>query len=271
MLPVRLSGARETLLVTLYARALDARAADPVLGDTMAAEAVDAIDFDFGATHITPRMAPTVAVRARFIDEWVREFLREHDGEATVVHLGAGLDTRVWRIAPGPAVTWIDVDFPEVIEIRRALFPERPGYHMIGSSVTDDGWLERIPTGRPTLAVAEGLSMYLTEEQGLTLLRRITDRFNGGTTIAFDAFNRLAIRAQKANPAVRMSGATLHWSVDHPRDLVRDVPGLRLRDAVDALTAPGVERLPHGARMMSAVLRPIPAVRHMSRYLRYER
>lgn len=271
MLRVRLSDARETLLVTLHARALDARAADPVLGDTMAAEAVDAIDFDFSTTHITPRMAPTVAVRAKFIDDWVREFLREHDGEATVVHLGAGLDSRVWRIDPGPGVTWFDVDFPEVIEIRRALFPERPGCHLIGSSVTDPGWLERIPTGRPTLAVAEGLSMYLTEEQGVTLLRRITDRFNGGTTIAFDAFNRLAIRAQRTNPAVRMSGATLHWSVDHPRDLVRDVPGLRLRDAVDAITAPGSERLPRGTRVISSMLRPFPAIRHMSRYLRYER
>ncbi|GAB7038494.1 class I SAM-dependent methyltransferase [Catenuloplanes niger JCM 9533] len=270
-MPIRLTEARETLLVTLYGRALDARAAHPVLGDTMAAEAVDAIDFDFRRTHLTPRTAPTVAVRAKFLDGWVREFLREHDGEATVLHLGAGLDSRVWRIDPGPGVTWFDVDFPEVIEIRRALFPERPGYRMIGVSVTDDDWLAQIPTGRPTLAIAEGLSMYLTEEQGLTLLRRITDRFNGGTTIAFDAFNRLAIRTQRTNPAVRMSGATLHWSVDHPRELVRDVPGLRLRDAVDALTAPGAEQLPRGTRVVSSLLRPFPAVRHMSRYLRYER
>ncbi len=90
MLRVQLTEARETLLVTLYGRALDARATRPVLGDTMASEAVNAIDFDFATTHITPRMAPTVAVRAKFIDDWVREFLREHQGEATVVHLGAG-------------------------------------------------------------------------------------------------------------------------------------------------------------------------------------
>ncbi|MDP9795294.1 methyltransferase (TIGR00027 family) [Catenuloplanes nepalensis] len=271
MLPVRLTGARETLLVTLYGRALDARAAHPVLGDTMAAEAVDAIDYDFGAAHVKPGVAASVVVRAKFLDNWVHEFLDAHPGEATVVHLGAGLDTRVWRIDPGPGVDWFDVDFPEVVEIRRALFPERPGYHAIGASVTDDGWLERIPTGRPTLVIAEGLSMYLTEEEGVTLLRRITDRFNGGTTIAFDAFNSLAIRAQKLNPAIRVSGATLHWSVDHPRDLIRAVPGLRLRDSIDALFAPGTEEMPRGSKIFASAFRPFPAVRHMSRYLRYER
>ncbi|MDR7275007.1 class I SAM-dependent methyltransferase [Catenuloplanes atrovinosus] len=271
MVRVRLTEARETLLVTLYARALDARAAHPVLGDTMAAAAVDAIDYDFSATGISPQMAPTVAVRARFLDGWVREFLREHDGEVTVVHLGAGLDTRVWRVDPRPGAEWYDVDFPDVVELRHTLFPDRPGYHTIGASVTDDGWLDRIPAGHPTLAIAEGLSMYLTEEQGISLLRRITGRFGEGTTIAFDAFNRLAIRAQKLNPAVRLSGATLHWSVDDPHDPVRAVPGLRLRDAVDAITAPGTEELPRVTRLLGSALRPIPAVRHMSRYLRYER
>jgi methyltransferase (TIGR00027 family) len=271
MVPVRLTEARETLLITLYGRALDARATHPILGDTMASDAVDAIDYDFAATGVKAGVAASVVVRATFLDRWVREFLAAHPGGARVVHLGAGLDTRVWRIDPGPGVEWFDVDFPDVVALRRHLFPERAGYHQIGASVTDDGWLDRIPAGRPTLVLAEGLSMYLTEEQGVALLRRVTDRFNGGTTIAFDAFNSLAIRAQRWNPAVRVSGATLHWAVDRPRDLVRAVPGLRLRDAVDALFAPGTERMPPASRAFAGLFRPIPAVRHMSRYLRYER
>jgi methyltransferase (TIGR00027 family) len=271
MLRVRLTEARETLLVTLYGRALDARAAHPILGDAMAADAVDEIDYDFAAAGVHAGVAASVVVRAKFLDRWVHEFLDAHPGEATVVHLGAGLDTRVWRIDPGPGVEWYDVDFPDVVALRRQLFPARAGHHQIGASVTDDGWLELIPTGRPTLVLAEGLSMYLTEAQGITLLRRVTDRFNGGTTIAFDAFNSLAIRAQRMNPAVRVSGATLHWSVDKPRDLVRAVPGLRLRDAVDALFAPGTEEMPRASRLAASVFRPFPAVRHMSRYLRYER
>jgi O-methyltransferase involved in polyketide biosynthesis len=52
---------------------------------------------------------------------------------------------------------------------RLGLFMEMLGgsrtdtYRMIGSSVTDPGWLDQIPTEAPTLVVAEGLLMYLTQ------------------------------------------------------------------------------------------------------------
>jgi len=45
---------------------------------------------------------------------------------------------------------------------------------MIGSSVTDEAWMDEIPTDRPMLMVAEGLVMYLTESQVRTLLQRLT-------------------------------------------------------------------------------------------------
>ena len=51
------------------------------------------------------------------------------------------------------------------------------GYRMIGSSVTDPQWLADIPTGLPTLVVAEGLLMYLQESDVRRLLARLTDQF----------------------------------------------------------------------------------------------
>jgi O-methyltransferase involved in polyketide biosynthesis len=45
------------------------------------------------------------------------------------------LDSRVWRVDPGPGVTWYDVDYPEVIDVRAKIFPARDHYRMIGSSV----------------------------------------------------------------------------------------------------------------------------------------
>ena len=52
----------------------------------------------------------------------MRRFL---DGcsECTVLHLGCGLDTRVYRVNPASTVRWYDFDLPDVIELRRRLFP----------------------------------------------------------------------------------------------------------------------------------------------------
>jgi O-methyltransferase involved in polyketide biosynthesis len=125
---VRLSDAMETSLITLYGTAMDARIEPTILGDTMAAEVFQKIDYDFSwlRTRLSsPKSVRTkVAVRAKHFDTWTREFLAAHE-RATVLHLGAGLDSRVWRIDPGPEVRWYDVDQPEVIETRRKLFPQR--------------------------------------------------------------------------------------------------------------------------------------------------
>jgi O-methyltransferase involved in polyketide biosynthesis len=65
-------------------------------------------------------------------------------------------------VAPPAGVRWFDVDRPEVIALRRKLYSESETYQMVGSSVTDPGWLDHLPAGGPVLIVAEGLLMYLT-------------------------------------------------------------------------------------------------------------
>jgi O-methyltransferase involved in polyketide biosynthesis len=59
---------------------------------------------------------------------------------------------------------------------------------MIGSSVTDEAWLDEIPTDRPMLMVAEGPVMYLTEPAVRTLLQRLTDRFGSGELVFCSVF-----------------------------------------------------------------------------------
>ncbi len=255
---------RETLLATLYGRALDARSRDPILGDTMASSTVDRIDYDFGRLKMTPSLARNVAVRAKHFDNWARAFLANHP-RATVVHLGAGLDTRLWRIDPGPDVLWFDVDYPDVVELRHELYPE---HQTIGSSVTEPGWETQIPADRPTLLLAEGLSMYLTPDGGHALFRRLTDHFGQGE-LAFDSFNSLAIKLQKRNPPVRASGATLIWAIDDPHEIEQANPRLHLVEALQALYAPGTQRLTFGYRLVAQLVRPFKRMRNLSFYLRY--
>ncbi|WP_231960915.1 hypothetical protein [Amycolatopsis thermoflava] len=75
---VRFTEEQSTNLATLYGRALDARSANPLLGDTAAAEAVERIDYDFGKFGVNRNLALSVAARAKVFDDLLRDFLREH-------------------------------------------------------------------------------------------------------------------------------------------------------------------------------------------------
>jgi len=182
---VELTGAKETLLYTLYFRALDSRSAHPVLGDRWAAGTLARLDYNRFKIKLAAGDRYLGLLRAKRLDTWTRRHLADHP-DATVLHLGCGLDSRVLRIDPPAGVDWIDVDFPEVIDLRRRLYPERARYRMIPSSVTEPGWLESIPVDRPVLVIAEGLLMYLTEPDVRRLLVRLAERIPRGE-LAFDA------------------------------------------------------------------------------------
>ena len=255
------------MLATLYAKALDADAPRPILGDEYAKAAVARIDYDWETTTITPRRAPSVAVRTAHFDNWVRQFLAVHP-QAIVLHVGCGLDARVYRVDPGPEVWWYDIDYPEVIELRQRVYPGRVNYRMRPASVTDPSWLAEIPADRPVLFIGEGLTMYLTKDDGLALFRRVVDRFGSGE-LQFDAFNTFGIRTQVINAVVRRSGSTLHWGIDGPGDILDAVPGLRLlawESVFDSVTFDLVSPAVHWlGRAMGAV----PVLRTMAQYHRY--
>ncbi|MGH3795902.1 MAG: class I SAM-dependent methyltransferase [Pseudonocardiaceae bacterium] len=264
---VRLDEARETSLITLHGKAVDARLNPTVLGDTMSAQAVEKIEYDFARLKMVEKVAPSVAARARHFDDWTSEFLADHE-HATVVHLGAGLDPRVWRVDPSPGVTWYDIDYPDVIDVRGKIFPERENYRMIGCSVTSPEWLQQVPADLPTLIVAEGLTMYLRPEEGHQLFRRITDRFPRGV-IVFDAHNWLGIRLVNKGLTRVFGAPLLHWGIDDPHELEGVNPKLHCTDAVSALSAPSAAALPRNTRIFATLTRPIPALRDLGLYFRY--
>ncbi|WP_375770656.1 class I SAM-dependent methyltransferase [Archangium gephyra] len=268
---VHLSKDKATYLATLYGKAMDASAESPILGDRFAADAVARIDYDFEALKLPRGGEITLPMRARHFDQWTRAFLAANP-ESTVLHLGCGLDTRVYRIDPGPKVRWFDVDLPEVIALREQLYPEREGYRRMGASVTEPAWLEAIPGDTPVLVIAEGLMMYLHEKDGTALLRRITERFPSGQ-IAFDGYSGAMVRLVSRLATVRGAKVELVWGVDDPHALEKQVPKLRLVESVGFLTMPElVGRLSKNGftRVMHGAMGRLPFYRNLVRHLRYE-
>ena len=268
---IRLTKEKETYLATLYGKALDANVEHPILGDRFAADAVARIDYDFKELKLPNGGEITLPMRAWHFDQWTRAFLAANP-KSTVLHLGCGLDTRVYRIDPGPQVRWYDVDMPDVIALRKQLYPERDGYRQIGSSVTDLAWLDAITGDTPVLVVAEGLVMYLPEKDGTALFRRITEQFPSGQ-IAFDGYSGAMVRLVSRLATVRGAKVDLVWGVDDPHDLEQQVPRLHLVENVPFLTMPElVERLSksRGPGVMYSIMGRLPFYRHLIRHLRYE-
>jgi len=268
---IHLTKEKETYLATLYGKALDAAVEHPILGDHFAADAVARIDYDFKKLKLPNGGEITLPIRALHFDRWTRAFLVANP-ESTVLHLGCGLDTRVYRIDPGPQVRWYDVDMPDVIALCEQLYPERDGYHRISSSVTDLAWLDTIPGETPVLVVAEGLVMYLHEKDGIALFRRIAEQFPSGQ-IAFDGYSGAMVRLVSRLATVRGAKVDLFWGVDDPHDLEKQVPKLHLVESVEFLMMPElVSRLPttgfRGA--MYRVMGKLPFYRHLVRHVRYE-
>jgi O-methyltransferase involved in polyketide biosynthesis len=266
-LHVDLSGAPQTMLATFYAKALDADLPKPILGDRFAKEIVDRIDYDWKKTAITPGNSPSVTTRSAHFDDWARQFLAVNP-EAVVLHLGCGLDARFFRLDPGPGVEWYDIDYPEVADLRRQLYPQRDRYHVVAASVTDPSWFVDIPRDRPTLMVGEGLTMYLTQEDGTALLRRVVEHAPSGE-LQFDAFNRLGIKSQWMNAVVRRSGATLSWGIDGPDDIVNAVPGVRLLQWESPFDSATFADVAWWYRLMAKVMSLSSKLRYMAQYHRY--
>jgi methyltransferase (TIGR00027 family) len=70
-------------------------------------------------------VAWSVVIRTVIIDDFIQSAVAE--GVDTILNLGAGLDTRPYRMALPSTLRWIEVDYPHVIELKEArLVDERP-------------------------------------------------------------------------------------------------------------------------------------------------
>lgn len=256
----RLSGVKETLLYTLVFRAMDQRAKVPIVGDPWAAGVLDRVAAGNRKGVRTAKLGAsgrfTPLLRAKRLDDWTLDFLGRHP-DAVVVHLGCGLDSRAFRLEVPDTVRWYDLDFPEVVELRRGLYPERPGYRLLASSAADSGWLAEIPADRPTLVIAEGVLPYLTEPDVRLLLTRLTDRFPSGELI-FDGV---------AGPTARMT-KLFQWRLGDPHEPARWNPRLTLVDVVPVVA--DFERIPtRGYRTLFNLMNKSEYMRSAMRLLRY--
>jgi O-methyltransferase involved in polyketide biosynthesis/RimJ/RimL family protein N-acetyltransferase len=211
---VQLGTVQQTLLITLAARARETGKKRAVLRDPKAVEMLGSIAFD-DAKFGRGWGGRVTVLRTAIFDTWVSEFLAEHPG-GTVVEIGSGLNTRFERV-DNARVHWVDLDLPDVIDLRRKFFTDSPRRKMIAASVLDNAWppvVEASPG--PYFFVAEGVLVYLPEAP--QVIARIARRFTGAL-IAFDSYTTRMLEQQHRLAAKKKIGARWAWACDDPRSL----------------------------------------------------
>jgi methyltransferase (TIGR00027 family) len=264
---------KETMLMTLSGRAMQSQWKNPILRDPWAEEAMRHIDYDISKTYkgvgswsMWSEIGCTIiATRAATFDLLTNRFLADHP-DAIVLQVGCGMDSRAFRVDPPASVQWFDVDYPDVIDLRRQLFPERDAYHLIGAPLEDLRWLDELPRDRPGLLIAEGVLHYLSEAEVKALLSAVVAHFPGGQMI-FDICNSMIVKRAGSN--VGGTGATYKWGLDDPQDIQQLEPRLELIKEYKPSELVAFDRFPLWLRVLFRAMEVSPALRRTERTMVY--
>lgn len=184
--PAPIQDVSETALWTAHYRAMETERPDALFHDRLAGrlagERGRQIVEDIGLPATYGWLA---AVRTRIIDDLVERAVA--GGADAVLNLGAGLDTRPYRLKLPASLQWIEVDQPGLVQLKEdALRDERPVCQLerIRLDLTRAEGRQAFFAGvnarrRRVLVLTEGVIPYLTNEEAGALANdlRACERF----------------------------------------------------------------------------------------------
>lgn len=226
-----LTDVSETLLMTLYFRSLETKKPNAIIKDEKAVEVVKNINYDFSMFDQDWKSQVAVAVRTEIIDQAVQEFLFSNP-DAIIVNLGAGLCTRFFRLDNG-RVQWFEVDLEQVKPSWDKLIGETERHRFIACSVVDFSWMDVISTvikgdsNQRVLFIAEGLFMYLPEDEVKRVILEIKNRFPS-SEILIEVIGKYLANNTQLHRSVAQTNAKFKWGADDCKELETWEPGIQL-------------------------------------------
>jgi methyltransferase (TIGR00027 family) len=171
-------------------------------------------------------------LRTRFIDDLVQRAINRGAGQ--LVLLGAGLDTRAYRIEQLASTPVFEVDEPATLSrkrerLRRAL--ENPPAHVryVAFDFEGGGLAGVLRTAGlspdvPSVVVWEGVTSYLTADAVDTTLRSLAAAIAPESVVAFTYLQREVLQGQVDSPgavavkrAVRLAGEPFRFGLNPER------------------------------------------------------
>ena len=184
------------------------------------------------------------AKRARVFDNSANRFIADNPG-CTVINLACGFDTRFWRIA-NQNCTYIELDLPDVVSLKREILKDKLGYQLMGCSVLDVSWIDQVTANGNSrfLLLAEGLFPYLPEPDAIQLFKRLAQRFTR-SQLVLDIIPEKYLKGiwkmlLRLETKITWGGLYVPWvfGIQHPRDIESYAPGLRVLGYAKASAGP---------------------------------
>lgn len=250
----RLRGVARTALWTAASRAREHRRSDRLftdpLADLLAGPAGAALLGHFHTTHAAADGNPFLPVRTRWFDDFLREAMAPG---AQVVGLGAGLDTRAYRLDWPERTVLFEVDQPELLAYKEARLAgtgarQRCERRTVPVDLSDD-WAGRLveagyDRNRPTVWFAEGLLFYLPDSLARAVVEGIAALSAPGTRLAADLIGTGVFRLAYMRQFLRRldeAGSPWRFGTDDPGGFVESC-GWR----TDQVTEPGRPEADYG-------------------------
>lgn len=172
-----------------------------------------------------PPMIHQSAARTSFYDAALERYLPRIE---QLVILGAGFDTRSYRLPPETQVRCFEIDQPKTQRFKLEML-KKAGLDMtratyVAADFLKEDWLEKLvdagfKTALPSFFLWESVTMYLSREAVENTLHQIA-RTAPGSALAFDYFSTELIESrsplmQYARAAVNAAGEPWRFGIDN--------------------------------------------------------
>lgn len=176
-----------------------------------------------------------LAVRTLWFDSRLEDALNSTNGrEAQVVLLGAGMDTRAYRLSCLKESDVFEVDFQEVLDVKTTILQvakdsAHDSQHIISKAksltrvaadIRESDWMEKLEIAgylpqKSTVWILEGILYYLTDSQAMQVLKILANKCSlTHTVLLADFMNK---------PSTTLSSSTFQFYSDWPDHLLPSI------------------------------------------------
>lgn len=222
-------------------RALESKRPDSLFIDRFADALAGQEGYAFNGGSSEPM--PIAVSRTRFIDDWLLRACA--DGAVRqVVDLGAGMDTRAYRLPLPPGTVFFEVDKPEIFALKEPILkpmvrPEERArvdrrivqvdFDAAGSGAVHTDWERALldagfDAHSPAIWILEGLVYYLPERAVLSLFHKASTLAQPGSALFMDLVSSRTLRDMQGSwllDDLKRRGCPWLWAHDNPPALLQ--------------------------------------------------
>ena len=160
---------QETLIVPLYGRKMCYDKFPELYSDTFAKKLCERLDYDFSElerknnSFLYEFGSLEAAMRQLDIIWEIKEYLKKYP-KAAIVNLGCGLD-ETGKSCDNGLCHIVNVDFPDVIEVRNKLTATQEREKNIACDLKDYSWMDEVDGSNGVILFAAGVFHYFKRDE----------------------------------------------------------------------------------------------------------